>query len=887
MDDWNPIEEHHKNSRHYPMQSRVIGKRELDSLSSEEDEMLKHLFIAGIPGGITRAGLMGILSGAVAEGEITQLRMLNDKKNLNSQIAFLKTKSRASAIKIIEKCNGFHIGPKSLRIQYQKSKYVRLSDPSSPQALAPQSPSQAPVPQSPSLSSTSPDSFVIDKRNIEGSIDLRSEEIFRKKELTLDNVRSPGDDNFTAKPLGRSKLLLEVALGQRPTVGLSSHKKTTSSASAEKRPCTKCQKLGSRNCSRCKATYCSTECQEHDWTTHKKICKKPGQQEKKATKSVAERFEEDFESRFEFSFSDDFTQKLAEDVQELNEFERTILPLGYPTEVVLDAPSVSPFEIYFLPKRNVNKLNDLQDSLNSEDRTGKIEKLLECPSIGDFCICSFSVDKKYYRAVVERIVDKNVVQVKYIDYGNKEIVDLSRLNKLSKEFTKVPCLTVSCCLANVVSSGGNEKWSTSEVEFFRMMLKTNEEYIIIPVEILENNFYSVDIKNKDGADVADMLVKKGFAKYKKPPSLHNSPIEMLTSSVKDPSMIQTIPAKEPSSKDVTKMTMIQTVPAKEPCEYVVLTQPSVDQPSIVVLTQEAKEPSIPAEDSSVVVAETSNGQPNLTSFGWPADLRHMIGQKLSVTVVEYSEPGDLWVQIDRLSGREAMPLPLLRLPLSDHLKLISSEILLDSSDLNLFQNEKKEEENVIKTRRYYLIDLPTLLLKKELILEVTSINNPGNFFCHEIDQMAAINKVLPSNELYLSQSPIYDPEKDEICLAFLEKYDAFCRVMVVNREKSILIKVVAIDFGDENEISFNLIRRLPAELLKFPPLAFQCSLFVWNSIGNGIDSAKATNVFKSLVLNKKLKCSIIKKHQIYFVKKVSDATNGESITDAFIDSFEF
>lgn len=59
--------------------------------------------------------------------------------------------------------------------------------------------------------------------------------------------------------------------------------------------------------------------------------------------------------------------------------------------------------------------------------------------------------------------------------------------------------------------------------------------------------------------------------------------------------------------------------------------------------------------------------PNLSSYGWPADLSTLVGTEMSFQVVEYSPPGDLWVRINPLPGRETVP--LVRLSLTDRYRL--------------------------------------------------------------------------------------------------------------------------------------------------------------------------------------------------------------------------
>ena len=60
---------------------------------------------------------------------------------------------------------------------------------------------------------------------------------------------------------------------------------------------------------------------------------------------------------------------------------------------------------------------------------------------------SYTGDKDWYRAVVERHNSQDTVTVKYIDFGNSEERPLSELRPFKEEFLQIPALACRCSLA--------------------------------------------------------------------------------------------------------------------------------------------------------------------------------------------------------------------------------------------------------------------------------------------------------------------------------------------------------------------------------------------------------------------------------------------------------
>lgn len=45
-----------------------------------------------------------------------------------------------------------------------------------------------------------------------------------------------------------------------------------------------------------------------------------------------------------------------------------------------------------------------------------------------------------------------------------------------------------------------------------------------------------------------------------------------------------------------------------------------------------------------------------SAYGWPADLNHLIGRRMTTEIVDYEPNGDLWIRFDPLPGHTAPPM---------------------------------------------------------------------------------------------------------------------------------------------------------------------------------------------------------------------------------------
>ena len=66
-----------------------------------------------------------------------------------------------------------------------------------------------------------------------------------------------------------------------------------------------------------------------------------------------------------------------------------------------------------------------------------------------------------------------LVQVLYIDYGNAEILPITRLRRLKTQFTHCPAMAIQCALFEVTPRNGNN-WTEAAVESFRQLTADRE-----------------------------------------------------------------------------------------------------------------------------------------------------------------------------------------------------------------------------------------------------------------------------------------------------------------------------------------------------------------------------------------------------------------------------
>nr|XP_002737010.2 PREDICTED: uncharacterized protein LOC100376221 [Saccoglossus kowalevskii] len=118
------------------------------------------------------------------------------------------------------------------------------------------------------------------------------------------------------------------------------------------------------------------------------------------------------------------------------------------------------------------------------------------------CCAKYAVDGEWYRAEITKIVDVDKVEVKYIDFGNKEIVSISQLQPLPDNCCQ-PVQGISCNLAYVKPSAGG--WSKAEKDW---LLDASDGFLLIAyiIGIDKNGRYLVELS--ESQNVINMKMRE-------------------------------------------------------------------------------------------------------------------------------------------------------------------------------------------------------------------------------------------------------------------------------------------------------------------------------------------------------------------------------------------
>ncbi|XP_012788984.2 tudor domain-containing protein 1 [Sorex araneus] len=169
----------------------------------------------------------------------------------------------------------------------------------------------------------------------------------------------------------------------------------------------------------------------------------------------------------------------------------------------------TPDDFFCQQLQSGHKLAELQASLSKY--CGQVSPRSDFyPTIGDICCAQFSEDDQWYRASVLAYASEESVLVGYVDYGNFEILSLTRLCPITPKLLELPMQAIKCMLAGVKPSLGI--W-TPEATCLMKNIVQNKMITVKVADKLENSSLVelVDISVTPNISVAKALIDAGFA----------------------------------------------------------------------------------------------------------------------------------------------------------------------------------------------------------------------------------------------------------------------------------------------------------------------------------------------------------------------------------------
>ncbi len=163
----------------------------------------------------------------------------------------------------------------------------------------------------------------------------------------------------------------------------------------------------------------------------------------------------------------------------------------------------SPMDFYCHTEQSQSKLEPLMSDMFDYYQCLKLnEGVISQPQKGHLCIAPYEDDGGWYRATITAMRDTEA-RVQFADYGNKQVVPISKLKQIKPEYMKLPAQAIKCSLDGIEQPS---QWNQKAVGLFERL--TND-VVMCTVMSLKDSVYIVEVQDPKGNNVAEQLIKYG------------------------------------------------------------------------------------------------------------------------------------------------------------------------------------------------------------------------------------------------------------------------------------------------------------------------------------------------------------------------------------------
>ncbi|XP_008261232.1 tudor domain-containing protein 6 isoform X2 [Oryctolagus cuniculus] len=208
----------------------------------------------------------------------------------------------------------------------------------------------------------------------------------------------------------------------------------------------------------------------------------------------------------------------------------------------------------------------------------------------------------------------------------------------------------------------------------------------------------------------------------------------------------------------------------------------------------------------------------------------------------------------------------------DNKATCAAEALTDANvTTNLVVQEKEERTPAYSSLTENFLGLKTvssgtgeLQVGSTVEVKVSYIENPGHFWCHFTRNIQAFKTLMCDIQEYCKNTAVPYQGPSSSCLAKRTADGKWSRALISGTQSSENVKVLFVDYGDQEMVSVNDIYSINEEFLKVKAQAFRCSLynlihptgenpFVWDEKAIQAFSEFVNNAWQD---NLELKCTI-------------------------------
>ncbi|OCT71271.1 hypothetical protein XELAEV_18034249mg [Xenopus laevis] len=212
------------------------------------------------------------------------------------------------------------------------------------------------------------------------------------------------------------------------------------------------------------------------------------------------------------SETDSILDKAAEPEQSSTDLPPTLKAVSVSVGDVFNAVITdiqTPSRFYCQQLKNGEQLAELMESMEKHYKAAPVSPGFS-PTAGEICAALFTEDNRWYRATVLDRVSEDSALVGYVDFGNLELLPVSRLRPIPARMLALPLQAIQCSLAGVRPT--SKKW-TKEAATEMASLVANK---MIAVRVATETEEHLMVQLLDGSvnpelDIARKLIQAGLA----------------------------------------------------------------------------------------------------------------------------------------------------------------------------------------------------------------------------------------------------------------------------------------------------------------------------------------------------------------------------------------
>ena len=446
------------------------------------------------------------------------------------------------------------------------------------------------------------------------------------------------------------------------------------------------------------------------------------------------------------------------------------------------------------------------------------------------CCAQFTEDDVWYRGKITSIRKGNLVGVHFIDYGNSEVLPLSRTRPLKPEFMKLGPQAIKCTLNNI-HRPANSKWPEEAINRFEELSMATELVLRADSYNKDENTFSVLLL--DTADGKNLNISDEIA-----------PLVAQKVGVDIPSLT----IKKGDHKDVY-VTSVSSI-RKFFCQ-VMKSATALDELMSRIEDHYSPLGDMQEQLTKPVVGAFCAAKYALDDGWYRAKIISVHDNSLGLHYIDYGNTETLPVSRAKVLQPEFAKLPsqVFACTLGGPIEGLSDDqfkdlvfdkefkvqVLAVSDDVVEVELVSKETgrpviESLKKKEKVLSVEVPGLHLKTDerKMVYVTVVESVSKFFCQATEMLVSIDELMNNLESHYSSladhvETLLTPEVGTFCAAKFTEDQLWYRAKItkVNIHS---VEVIYIDYGNVETLPYPRLKILQPEFAVLPAQALHCSL---------------------------------------------------------------